>query len=124
MKLSAKIVQEMFGVKDGECVAYGYTFDRRSVVIWFDKGRIKRAEYKTVNSQRDGEVSLLELRESDTFQPEYFSKQIKRWYADAVNENVSTFFETFGAALVTTPGGLPPRYWPDENNNPQVHSID
>lgn len=101
--LSAAEVQAMIGAVDHEIIAHGYTYDRKSVDIFFEAGELVRAEeyfergrgWKTIRN--------------DKFNPEYFFDGIKRWYLGTpergLNAKLAELFETFGRPLSTTPGG-------------------
>lgn len=115
MKLSAIEVQALLNVEDDVIIAHGYTLDRRTLGIYFREGKVIRIEYKT--DGRD-EHTLLERIELDVFEPWLFTRNLKRWYLGGehtprkLNENLCTFFETFGDGLSTTAGGGYPEYPP------------
>lgn len=100
MKLKAKEVQNLLNVGDNEIIAHGYDFDRNTIDIFFDKGKLIRL--KTPYG-KNGELS-----ESEEFEPEFFT-WIKRWYQGTpekgINPTLVNLFETFGSPLPITPGG-------------------
>lgn len=95
MQLRATEVQAMLEVPDGELLAYGYTLDRLSVYIYFEKGRLIRSE-----EDREGRGTRAF---SDSFEAHYFHTNMKRWYrgnpdvpGKGFNPKLLTLFETFG----------------------------
>jgi len=108
MKLFADKVREMIEVDDDVVVAYGYTLDRKTLLIYFHEWRLVR---ETIHHRRGGE-DVSEIEESEFFEPEFFFRNVKRWYLGepgrGLNENLAALFETFGRPLSTTPGGRYP----------------
>lgn len=106
MLLKAIEVQKLLGVEDLEIIAYGYTFERNSVEIWFENGQLVRREWNH---------GLDDKKSSEFFQPLYLKDGIKRWYKGTaeggLNKRLVDFFETFGCPLVTTPGGSYENHW-------------
>jgi hypothetical protein len=102
MKLKAPYVQKLLGVEDNVVVAYGYTMDRATLKVWFEKERLFRQEYL-----RDGTILVTE--DSPDFEPSYFREKVKRWYLGEglrrLNPMLQDLFETFGNPLSTTSGG-------------------
>lgn len=96
MKLLAQQIQEMIDVEDNQIVAYGYTFERESVEIYFENGQLVRSE--------DGDKKYC-----DQFNPEFFTLNIKRWYLGTeekgFNRKLLNLLETFGCPINTTEGG-------------------
>lgn len=108
MKLKASEVQMMLEVEDFAIIAHGYTLDRATLDIWFEKGELVRHEYK---GNSDFGPFKEDHQRSEDFEPEYFFTNVKRWYLGkgntptGLNEKLQTLFETFGRPLSTTEGG-------------------
>lgn len=109
VKLKAAVVQDMLAVEDEVVIAHGYTLDRKTLNIFFHDGKLVREE---VNREEPSEYE-----ESDEFDPEFFFKDVKRWYigipnaaepGKGLNEDLANLFETFGRPLSTTSGGFYP----------------
>jgi hypothetical protein len=102
--LKATEVQQMIGAKHNEVVAYGYApmmstaNDRLTYYVWFADGLLHRA-----GTTADDKVK--EYTSTPVFDPNYFTANIKRWYAASMNEKLVSLFATFGNGLSTTPGG-------------------
>lgn len=88
--LSAVEVQKLLGV-DLEDIAYGYTFRRDTIEIYFNEGKLVRADIPY-----GGEAVL---RQSETFDPSFFSENVKRFYRDRTNAKLALLFATFGNPL-------------------------
>lgn len=95
MKFTAAEVQAMFNVKDHEDVAVGYTFDGRTVKIYFAYNKLVRAEYK----YEFGEEIVAYECDSEFFEFDYFDDSIKRFYRKKTNELLVKFFNTFGPGI-------------------------
>lgn len=92
-RLPASLVQEWLGVEDGEIIAHGYTFDRNTVDIWFENGKLIRREYMPREQWTDKEIKK---QESEEFEPQFFFNQIKRWYQEQTNSILIALFRAFG----------------------------
>lgn len=104
MKLQASEVQKMLvradgdPVRDGDVIAHGYTFERRTIDIFFKEGSL-------VRSVSDGVGTEIVRVESKEFEIEFFFNDIKRFYDDGrTNESLKNLLETFGRPLSLTPG--------------------
>lgn len=85
--LSAQQVQDMLGVDDYVVIAHGYTFERNTLDIWFEKGCIIRSETRlgsTINETGE-----------EFFNADFFFTNVKRWYADRFNTKLLTLIRTF-----------------------------
>ena len=102
MILTAGRVQELIGVADNVVVAYGYTFDRHTLNIFFQDGKIVRA---TTPYGKNTDYC-----QSVIFEPKFFTDGVKRWYADGFNERLRGLFETFSDGLSFTAGGKYPDF--------------
>jgi len=94
-KLTALEVQVMLGVEDLADIAYGYTFDRKTVCVYFHQGRLIREEKK---GDRDNPVRF----DSEYFEPDFFRTEIKRFYRDRTHPHLLVLFNTFGFDLPLT----------------------
>lgn len=91
-----KFVQDYLEVEDDEVIAYGYTFERDTVEVFFRKGFLvrrdipqdKTKEIETINSS-DFDGNLIHLR-------------IKRYYRDRTRAKLVDFFEAVGHPLPIT----------------------
>lgn len=101
MILTAGRVQELIGVADNVVVAHGYDFDRNTLDIFFQEGKIVKA-----TDQRYGKPIL--YCQSVIFEPKFFTAGVKRWYASGFNERLRGLFETFSDGLSFTDGGKYP----------------
>lgn len=109
MKLKAAVIQDMLAIEDEVVLAHGYTLDRRTLNIFFRDGKLVREE---ANREEPSEYE-----ESEDFEPDFFFKDVKRWYIGIPNadvpgkglhEDLANLFETFGRPLSTTSGGKYP----------------
>lgn len=105
MRLSAKEVQDILGVKDCEVIAHGYTFDRQTLDVWFEYERLIRVESNYYGQET-------KRMESDDFDPFLFRCDVKRWYMGTeergFNRRLLSLFYTFGDAPSMTNGGTYP----------------
>lgn len=101
MSLEAKVVQQLLTVADMDTVAYGYTFDRKTVTVWFEDGKVCRSD---VHSGRLSEAQYEEcVKRYDTFDGEtILHAGIKRWYADKTVPALREWCKTFGRPLTET----------------------
>lgn len=90
--LTALEVQKMIAVEDYDFVAHGYTFERNTLDIWFEKGNIVRQEYKPDGYGANHIVN--ETGEVD-FRIEFFFSDVKRWYEDSFNKELLKLICTF-----------------------------
>lgn len=103
MKLLATEIQRILNVPDynydsNNIIAYGYTFYRDTIEIYFEKGLLVRE-----TSDRD---KLLKRETSEYFEPTWF--QIKRFYVERTNKKLIDLFKTFNeCGLPLTTGGKP-----------------
>lgn len=95
-RLSAKQVQKLLNVEDGEIIAYGYNFDRNSVRIFFRNGFLYKEIFCTIKDREE----ILTTHQAYEFDPEMFFKDIKRFYENKTNFKLIELFNTF------YPGGL------------------
>lgn len=94
MRMTSNDVQNIMGVQDRQVIAYGYTFERRTVEIYFDCGQIVRR------------VDGVDERSSVLFEPNMFILNIKRWYVRGVHHWLRQMFATFSEyGLSLTDGG-------------------
>mgnify|MGYP001453146506 CR=1 FL=1 len=93
--LKATVVQAMIGAEDYMDVAYGYTFDRNTVFIYFLKGKLVR---KVVQHSGQMNERVIDIWESETFDPTYFAG-VKRFYKNQTEPKLLELFETFGNPL-------------------------
>ena len=97
--LTAIEVQKMIEAEDGDNILYGYTFDRHSVSIYFEDGKLVRREV-------DYNDNTVELLKSESFDPEYFRFGIKRFYrlssSGDANVKLVELFKSFGNPLPLT----------------------
>lgn len=98
-KYTAARVQTMLAVEDDTVIAYGYTLDRYTVEIYFREGQLVRDDYYDQFSPDR------KSRSSPFFEADYFSDNIKRWYARSVHPELETLMNTFGRPLNTVAGG-------------------
>lgn len=105
--LTAKEVQTILGVADDVVIAHGYSYDRETTYdVWFHAGELHRLGSRCWISAGDTH------QHSPTFQPDYFTENIKRWYDSKINSRLLELFATFGVTLPTTSGGNYPTYPP------------
>lgn len=101
MKMLATDIQRILNVPDyhgnnEEIIAYGYTFGRDTIEIYFEKGLLVRE-----TSDRD---KLLKRETSEYFEPSYF--YVKRFYQDITNKKLIDLFDSITEyGLPLTPGG-------------------
>lgn len=113
-KLKAVQVQYMLGASDLTLLAFGYTFDRNTLYVYFDGGKLVRLETKYGHP----EPQFVDWRASEFFDPSYLKDNVKRWYVGLdqnlniagkhLNVPLRNLFETFGSSLPTTPEGSYP----------------
>lgn len=84
-------VQKLIGVEDLDVIAYGYTFERNSVEIWFENKYLKRLTIFKGDSN---------IEQTINFNPEFFN--IKRFYRDRTNPKLIELFRAFGNLLPLT----------------------
>lgn len=94
----AVTVQHMLGLEDKDTVAHGYTFERKTIDIWFENGKLVREDY---NIDGRDERIYVDRMESERFDPRFFTDKVKRFYRAATNEELVEWWETFN------PDGLP-----------------
>jgi len=97
-KLTAKEVQALLAVPDHKVLAYGYTYDRRTVELYFEDGQLVRYEYT-------GDYEDPSYERSKHFEASYLTADLKRWYENSLCPKLLTFLETFGGSVQVTPGG-------------------
>jgi hypothetical protein len=100
-RFTARQVQDMLVVEDYTDIAYGYTFDRATVCIYFEKGKLVRQDTRFHGQQNE---QLVNRQESEEFDPSFFHDGIKRFYDTKVNADLLVFFNTFSTGLSLTPG--------------------
>ncbi len=103
MKLLAITVQNMLNVGDEEIIAHGYDFDRATISIFFEDGKLVRTRTPYGKSTS--------FDRSEEFNSDWFTS-IKRWYRGTekrgINPTLVDLFETFGSSLAITEGGFYP----------------
>jgi len=87
-KLTALEVQQMLGVADYENIAHGYTYNRDTLDIYFQDGKI-------VRQVSDVDGILLYENISCVFEIDFFTTDVKRWYKNRTNSKLIQLFETF-----------------------------
>jgi len=93
-KVLAYDVQQIIEVPDGMSIAYGYTFARDTVEIFFRQGKLVRR------------VAGVDEAESEYIEWDFFHRDIKRFYENGVHPWFIQQFETFSEyGLSLTPGG-------------------
>lgn len=92
--MKAKKVAEIAGLKNGDHVAHGYTFDRDTIDIYYEDG-----EFVRIISNHNGEEIGEREFSGVFFVPNLFTHRIKRWYADRTHREIQNLFETFGKPL-------------------------
>lgn len=85
--LPASLIQEWLGVEDGDVIAHGYTFDRDTVDVFFEDGKLVR--YDTPYDKKP------KITESFEFDAAMLHNQIKRWYRNKTNPRLVVLMNTF-----------------------------
>lgn len=75
---------------------YGYSHDRDSLEVYLDEYELVRHRGSYYNGQ---EYSWEEEMRTDIWTMDIFLQDVKRWYADSVNETVVRLCQTFGTPL-------------------------
>jgi hypothetical protein len=88
--LTAVEVQKLIDITDMEIIAHGYTFGRKTIDIYFDKGQLIRMEENKENKC------------SEFFDYSFFIDDVKRFYINTTNAKLIELFETFGNSLSMT----------------------
>jgi len=97
--LKAKQVQEMIGAADYDDVASGYTYNRETVEIFFEDGKIHR---HTLVADPLAHPRTWKHESSEDFEPDYFLVNVKRFYRNQTFTKLNELFLTFGTGLPLT----------------------
>lgn len=95
--LSSSEVQQLLGVADYDIIAYGYTFERHTLEVYFVDGKCIREEtpYQKESTSK----------EFDQFDGEaILEENVKRWYDSRTNAKLVELCKTFGRELSITKG--------------------
>lgn len=94
-------LQRFLGVENNRVILYGYTFDRDTVVVFFEDEKLVREDY---NGYKDRYLCR-EWESNKQVPGSIWTEQIKRWYRNGTNARLRSLILAFGGNLCETDGG-------------------
>ncbi len=97
MMMTASELQTLLNVPDNTSILYGYTFERDTLVVFFQDEKLVRVTY---NNRDNCEVRF--WHESEFALSEFWGCNVKRWYPNGTNDTLRKLVAAFGNGLNET----------------------